>query len=80
MFKHRNHVGRFAAVDQSPDGGVNQTVFVAIEVTVQQYIAHAVPRTVVQEQAAQHAGLPFNGMRRDAQLRNLAVLEKVFYG
>jgi hypothetical protein len=45
----------------------------AVKVFIDQQIADAVPGTVVQQQAAQHAGFAFNGMGRDAELGYLPV-------
>ena len=43
--------------------------------------ANPIPGAVVQQQAAQHTGLRFNGVGRNAQLRDLVVLAvAVVYG
>ena len=40
-------------------------------------VGRAIPRAVVQQQAAQHTGLRLDGVRRHAQLRDLAVAREV---
>ena len=39
MFEHRDHIGRFAGVDQRAHGGINQFVLVAVKVLVHQQVA-----------------------------------------
>ncbi|MDT4862755.1 hypothetical protein FQZ97_974270 [compost metagenome] len=73
MLKHRYHVGRLAGVDQRGDHRVGQAVFVAVEIGVVEKVRHPIPGAVVEQQAAEHAGLGFNGVWGDAQLRDLAV-------
>ncbi|MNW18296.1 hypothetical protein D3C71_2178040 [compost metagenome] len=55
MFVDRDHIGGLAAVDQLAYGLEDQLVLMAVEIAVRQQIANAVPRIVVQPQAAQHA-------------------------
>ncbi|MCY1169046.1 hypothetical protein D9M73_90600 [compost metagenome] len=74
VLKHGHHIGRFVRIDHGPDGCINQLVFGTVEVLVHQQVAHAVPGAVVQQQATQHAGLALDGMRRNAQLRELVVV------
>ena len=73
VFIDRDHIRRFAGVDQRAHRAINQFVLVAVKILVHQQIAHPVPGAVVQQQAAQHAGLAFNGMRGYAQLGYLPV-------
>jgi hypothetical protein len=73
VLKNGDDVGRLAGVDQGADGRVNELVLMAVKVAVHQQITHPVPGAVVQQQAPQHAGLALNGMRGNAQLRNLLV-------
>ena len=61
------------ALISAADGGVDQLVLVAVEVAIDQQVAHAIPGHVVQQQAAEHAGLGLYRMRRHAQLGHLAV-------
>ena len=61
------------ALISAADRRVDQLVLVAVEVAVGQQVADAVPGAVVEQQAAEHALLGLDGMRRDAQLRDLAV-------
>jgi hypothetical protein len=53
------------ALMSSPHGREHQLVFVAVEVVVLQQVAHAVPGVVVEQQATEHAGLGFDGMRAE---------------
>src|SRR5205807_447742 len=69
-------VRRLGGVDQAADRRVDQAVLVAVEVAVGEEVADAVPGTVVQQEAAQHAGLGFDRVRRDPQLRDLVVAGK----
>jgi hypothetical protein len=79
LLMHRDHIGRAGGVDQRADRGVDQPVLKTVEVAVGQKVADTVPRAVVQQQATQHAGLGFDGVWRNAQLRHLAVgRESVF--
>ena len=48
-------------------------MFAAVEVLVGQQVTDAVPGAVVEQQAAQYAGLPFNRMGWNTKLGNLAV-------
>jgi len=73
VFKHRDHVGRLAGVDQRGDGGIGQTVFVAVKVGIVDQVGHAVPGMVVKQQATQHTGFGLDGMRGNTQLGNLPV-------
>ncbi|OIQ63764.1 hypothetical protein GALL_546940 [mine drainage metagenome] len=67
MFEHGDHVRRLAGVDQRGDRRIDQFVFIAVEVAVDQQIAGAVPGAVVEQQASQHALLAFDGVRRHPQ-------------
>ena len=79
MLEDSDDVGRTAAIDQGAHGRIHQSVLVAVKVAVVQQVTHPVPGTVVQQQAAQHAGLGFEGVRRDAQLGHFAVRRIVFF-
>jgi hypothetical protein len=75
----RDHVSRLGGVDQGTDGGVDQLVFVAVEVAVGEQVAHAVPGAVVQQQppsTLDSASIECGG---HAQLRDLAVGRKVVF-
>ncbi|MCY1217862.1 hypothetical protein D9M72_297920 [compost metagenome] len=80
LLEDRDHVGRLAGIDQPADGRVDQLVLMAVEVAVDQQVAHAVPGAVVQQQAPQHTGFGLDGMRRNAQLRDLAVGRRIIVG
>jgi hypothetical protein len=73
VLEHRDHVSGLAAVDQGGDGRIRQAVLVAVEIRIRDQVGHAVPGTVVQQEAAEHAGLRFDGMRGHAQLCDLAI-------
>ena len=74
LLEYRDHVGRLVGVDQLGDRTVDQLVLEAVVVRVLQQIADAVPGTVVKQQAAEHAGLGLDRVRRHAQLGDLSVL------
>ena len=59
---------------------VDQPVLVAVEVGVGEQVADAVPGAVVEQQAAEHALLGLDRMRRDAQLRDLVVARRTSDG
>ena len=71
--KHGDHVGRARTIDQLADGLEHQLVLVAVEITRHQQVGDTVPGIVVQQQATQHAGFGLVGMRRHAQLADLAI-------
>ena len=48
-------------------------------IAIHQQVTDAIPCAVVQQQAAQHAGLCLDGMRRNAQLCNLLVVGEAFF-
>jgi hypothetical protein len=61
-------------VDQRADGREDQPVLVAVEVAVGQQVGRPVPGQVVEQQAAQHALLGLDRVRRHAQAGHLVVL------
>ena len=63
----------FALAHQHTDGGVDQAVFVAVEIAVGQQVTSTVPSQVVQQQATQHALFCFYRMRRHTQAGHLVV-------
>jgi len=73
VFINGDDVGRLACVDQARDASVDQPVLVAVKVAVEQQIAHAIPGMVVEQQAAEHARLGLDRVRRHTQLRSLRV-------
>jgi hypothetical protein len=76
LLEHRDHVGRLGGVDERADGGVDQLVLVAVEVAVGQQVGGPVPGQVVQQQAAQHALLGLDRVRRHAQAGHLVVARR----
>jgi hypothetical protein len=76
LLEDGDHIGRLALRHQRADGGVDQPVFVAIEVAVGEQVAGAVPGQVVEQQAAEHALLGFHRMGRHAQARDLLVARR----
>ena len=77
LLEDRDHVGRLGGIDQAADRRVDQPVLEAVEVAVDEQVAGAVPGAVVEQQAAEHALLGLDRMRRDAQLRDLVVGARV---
>ena len=73
-----DHVRRLARIDERADRRIDQLVLIAIEVVINQQIAHPVPGVVVEQQTSEHARLRFDGMWWDAQLRDLTVRGIVF--
>ena len=71
--EHGDDVGRLGGVDQLGNGLEHQLVLMTVEVAGDEQVGHAIPGVVVQQQAAQHAGLGFDGVRRHTQLRHLPV-------
>ncbi len=62
------------------DDAVDQTVLVAVEVVVGEHVADTVPRAVVEQQAAEHALLGLDRVRRDAQARDFVVTTSIASG
>ncbi|MCL5059584.1 MAG: hypothetical protein M1449_03125 [Candidatus Thermoplasmatota archaeon] len=48
-------------------------MILAVEIAFRHHVADAIPRAVVQQQAAQHRLLGFQRVRRQAHLRQLGV-------
>jgi hypothetical protein len=59
---------------ESRNGSEDQLVFVSIKIVVNEQVAHSIPGRIVKQQTSQHTRLSLNGVRRDAQLRNLLIL------
>ena len=78
VLKHGNDVGWTVGINQGANGGINQAVLVTVKVAISQDVAHPVPGLVAQQEAANHAGLALNRVRRNAQLRDLAVWHVIF--
>ena len=66
-------VGRLAGADQRADGAEDDLVLEAVEVGLGDDVGGAIPGAVVQQQAAEHALLGLDGLRRHAQLGDFVV-------
>ena len=73
LLEDGDHVGRLGRVDQYRHGREYQSVLEAIEVRLGQQVADPIPRAVVEQQAAEHALLGLDRVRRHAQSRDLVV-------
>ncbi len=73
LAEDRDHVRRLAGIHQLADGRIDELVLVPVEIPVHQQVTHPVPGHVVEQQAAQHAGLGLQRMRWHAQPGHLLV-------
>ncbi|MPM63517.1 hypothetical protein SDC9_110397 [bioreactor metagenome] len=73
LLMHRDHVRRLAGIHQRRNGSEDQLVLVAVEIALLEQIPHPIPGHVVQQQPAQHTRLGLHRMRRNPQLRHLAI-------
>ena len=66
---HGQDIGRLVRAQEGDDMAEDAPVLVTIEIRVGNLAGNTIPDRVIQQEAAQHRLLGFNGMRRQAQLR-----------
>jgi hypothetical protein len=77
LLEDGDDVGGLAGVDERRDDAVDQPVLEAIEVVLDEQVADAVPRAVVEQEAAEDALLGLCRMRRHAQARDVVVAAQI---
>ena len=68
--KHGDHIGRVLEVEHSLNRFKDHLVLVTVEVLARDQITNVVPSIVIKEQAAKHARLGFDRVRRDPQAQS----------